>query len=192
MAEVIAGIVLAHPAEAVEDLTTGQHRLDAEAEVAGAAMAQDADAPGIGREQATDPGRAFGGERQWKGEPLRRGQRPDIGEDRPRLRHHQPGRRIEVTDAGHALEGDEHRHRPRLGDLAADETGAAGIGNDPDPRLGAEAHGGGDFLRAPRQDNRRRLPVIAAPRLLQEPRLGRTDRVAAQQGAEACDECIIR
>ena len=32
------------------------HRLDAEAEVAGAAMAQDADPPGIGREQAADPG----------------------------------------------------------------------------------------------------------------------------------------
>ena len=60
--QVVAGIVLAEPFEAVEDLAVRHHGLNAEDQIAHHAVAEHGGAAGIGRNDPADGGRAFGGE----------------------------------------------------------------------------------------------------------------------------------
>ena len=64
--QVVAGVVLAQPAQAVPDAAVGQHHLETEHLLARGAVAQDVDAAGVGREVAADLAAAFCGERKRK------------------------------------------------------------------------------------------------------------------------------
>ena len=121
-----------------EHRPVGHHRLDPEAEVAGVAVAQHVDPAGVGAEQAADPRRALGGERQREEPAGLAGRGLDVGEHAAGLGDEDVVDEVEVADAVQPLDREDDRQRPVLEDLPADETGAAGIGDDPDPRLGAE------------------------------------------------------
>ena len=60
VAQVVAGVVLAQPAQAVPDLAVGGDDLEAEAQVARRAVAQHLRAAGVGRQIAADRATAFG------------------------------------------------------------------------------------------------------------------------------------
>jgi hypothetical protein len=62
---------------------------------------------------------------------------------------------------------DDGPDRPEA-DLPADEASPAGIGHDPDPRLGAEPHGGGNAGGVPRAEDGGGGAGEAAARLLEE------------------------
>ncbi|MNE04001.1 hypothetical protein D3C80_965220 [compost metagenome] len=69
--QVIAGVVLAQPLQAIEDLTVRHDRLNAQHQVAHHAVAQDGGAAGIGRDDAADGGRAFGSQAEGEEAVLR-------------------------------------------------------------------------------------------------------------------------
>ena len=95
---------------------------------------------------------------------------------------------VEVADAVHPLERDDDRRRAGAGHLPPDEAGAAGIGHDADPRLGAERHGARRVVRRPRQQHRGRLAGEASPRLLEVARLRRAHRVRPERRGEPFEQ----
>ncbi len=107
MLEVVAGVVLAQPAQPVPHLPVGQHDLEPEHEIAGIAVAQHGGAAGIGREIAADLAAAFGGEAEREQAIVLRRRGLQIGEDAARLDRHRVGQRIDVADPVHAAEADD-------------------------------------------------------------------------------------
>ena len=171
-----------------EDAAVGHHRLDAEAEVAGVAVAQHADAAGIGAEQAADAGRALGGERQREEPPGVAGGGLDVGEDAAGLGDQQVVGEVEVADAVQPLDGEQDRQRAVLEDLPADEAGAAGVGDDADPGLGAEARRRSRRLRWCGPEHGGGAAVETAAGLLEVARLGGADGVGAEREGQALED----
>ncbi len=188
VAEVIPHVVLHQAPHALEDAAVGHHRLDAEAEVAGIAVAQHADPAGIGAEQAADAGRALGGERQREEAPGVAGGGLDVGEDAAGLGDEKVVGEVEVADAVQPLDGEQDRQRAVLEDLAADEAGAAGVGDDADAGFGAEADGGRHGLRRRGPEDGGGAAVEAAAGLLEVARLGGADGVGAEGEGQALEE----
>ncbi len=90
------------------------------------------------------------------------------------IRQHDAGLRDDDVVGGidrphpvHALEGHQHRQRPRPGDLPAHQPGPAGIGHDPDPGGRAKPHRLRDRLGFRRSQHRRRPTRQPPPRLLE-------------------------
>ena len=72
--QIVAGVVLAQPAQTVPDPPVGQHDLEPQRQLAGIAVAQHRDAAGIGRQIAADLAAALGSEAQRE-QPVRLGGR---------------------------------------------------------------------------------------------------------------------
>ncbi|GMA77675.1 hypothetical protein GCM10025880_40920 [Methylorubrum aminovorans] len=151
---VVAGIVLAQGAQAVDDAAVGEHDFETEDEVAGHAVAQHVDAAGIGGDHAADHRRAFRGVAHREQPPggLRCGLRRLY--DAARLDFQGEADRIDRADRVHPCER-EHDLAPRgVGGGPAREPGMAALGHQRDARLAAQADDGGDLLRARRPRNR--------------------------------------
>ena len=160
--EVVARIVLAQGLEPVPDPPVGEHDFEPEHEVAGIAVGEHGEPPGIGGQPAADPRRALRrpGEREQHARGL--GRRLHVGQDHAGLHRHRGPERIDGAQPGEAVQGE---HDPAEGHAAADEAGIAPLGHHRHPRRGAGLHGEGDFLGRARGDDGERVAAIEPARL---------------------------
>jgi len=144
--QIVAGVVLAQTAQPIPDAPVGQDHLDSEHQFAGIAITQHGDAAGIGRQIAADLAAALGGEAERE-QPVHLGRRlMQIGKDAAGLDRHREIDRVDRADTVHPTEGEDNivaifRRHP-----AADQPGIAALRHDRQPRLGANANDGGNFL----------------------------------------------
>ncbi len=160
--EIVAGVVLAQPAQTVPDAAVGQHDFDAEHELARVAEAQHRGASGIGREIAADRAAPFGRKRKRKEQPVVGGGLLDGGE-----RHAGFGRqrRIVGIDGAHAVHPRERQHdRVALGvgRCAAALSRVSALRDDRDAQIRAGANDRGHFVGATGAHDRQRASVEAA------------------------------
>ncbi len=183
--EVIAGVVLPQPLEAVEHLAVGQHRFHAQDEVAHGPVAQHRRAARVGRDQAADRGRTLRGQRKGKASADRL----------RRFVHHRQGDAglrddhvISGLDLPNGAQPVQRQQDLPLGDLAGDQAGVATLGSHRRPGLGADADHGADVLDRPRQHQQGRH---AAPAVTPFDQLGAqpvrilAPAVGAQHGLQA-------
>jgi hypothetical protein len=159
--QVVSGIVLAQPAQAVPYFAVGEHDFEAEHELTSIAVAQHRRAAGIGRQIAADRTASFGGERQREQHAGRRGRLLNAGQRHPRFNGH---RRVVGVDRAHAIHSRQGQHdliagRVRRG--AAAEPRVASLRHDGHPMTGAATHDGRDFVGRPRADHCARAAAIA-------------------------------
>ncbi len=146
--QVVARIVLDHLAHRVDDRAIGQHRLDAEHEIARHAEAQHTIAARVGREVAADLARAATAKVQRK-EQIRRiggllhGLHHDAGFDSDRS-----GRDVQLLDGAHALERQHDTGTQR--NTAARKACHTALWLNGDSALVAEFQDRRDLLRAAR------------------------------------------
>ena len=166
LAQAIAGVVLAQPAQPVPHRAIRQHHLQPEHQVARIAVAHGVVAAGVGGEHAADLRAALRGDRQRQQAPclgrrvLRRLQR-HAGFD-----GHGQVERIDVADARHPGEA-QHEFAAVLGRRgAADHRGVATLRHDRRPRRGAQPDHARQFVGAGGADHRRRAAAIEAPPVL--------------------------
>ena len=95
-----------------------------------------------------------------------------------------PSARSRSRIARHPLEGQDDRQRALAEDLPADQPGAARVGHDADPRLGADRDRRRHRLGRCGPEHRRGPAVEAPARLLEIARLGGRDRARAQRSRE--------
>ena len=138
--QIVAGVVLAQPAQPVPDPPVGQYHLDPQGQLAGVAVAQHGDAAGIGRQIAADLAAALGAEAQRK-QPVGLGGRlVQIGEDAAGLDRHREIDRVDRADPVHPAEGEDDIVAVFGRNSAADQTGVAALRHDRQARLGADPH----------------------------------------------------
>ena len=162
VAQVVAGVVLAQPREAVPDLAGGRHHLEAEALLAGVAVAQHLGAAGVGGEVAADGAAALGAEAE--GEQQAGAGRRLLGvlQDAAGLDRH---RHVRGIDAAHPVEPGQAQHQllaAGVGHRTSDQPGVAALGDDGRAVLGAQLHHLRHLGRAAGPDDCQRL---AAPAL---------------------------
>ncbi len=146
IAQVVTGVVLAQPAQAVPDLAFGGDHLETEAQFARIAVAQHGGAAGIGRQIAPDGAGAFRREAE-RIEPAGRvcrlvhpGER-DARVDRDRIVD-----RVECAHPGEPGQREHHRTARCVRGRTARQAGVAALWNDGHPVARAPAHHGGDVL----------------------------------------------
>ena len=154
---VVARIVLAQPAQAIDDGAVGQHHLEPEHEAAGHAVAQHVHAARIGRHDPADGGRAFG--RQADRQEAACG-------GRSVLRHFQDAAGlgldgqadgIDMADRRHAVEGEDDLPARGVRNRAAGEPRVAALGHDGGAGLAADLHDLGHLLGRGRAHDAGRL-----------------------------------
>ena len=118
LAQIIAGIVLGHAVQRRQHGAIGQHGLDAQHIVTGDAMADHADAAGIGGDIAADLAGAAGTQIDRQQEAGGFGDKLRHLERRSGQKGHGAGGNVDLLDAGHALQ--------RYCDIASARIGAAG------------------------------------------------------------------
>ena len=166
LAQAIAGVVLAQPAQPVPDLAVRQHDLQPQHQVARIAVAHGVVAAGVGRQHAADLRAALGRDRQrqqaarLRRRVLRRLQR-DAGLDR----HGQ----IDRVDRPHPVQPRQAEHDlaavlVRRG--AADHRGVAALRHQRHPRRGAQPHHLGELGGVGGPHHRRRAALIQPPPIL--------------------------
>ena len=143
---VVAGVVLAQPAQAVPNAAVGQHHLEPQHEIARIAVAQHLDAAGIGRNVAADLARALRPQAQGEQAPRLRGRRLDLLQHDAGLDRHRVVDKVGVADRPHA--------RRRHYDLAHVFRRQSAVGHaritalrhDRGAALGADLDNGGHLL----------------------------------------------
>ena len=132
--EVVAGVVLAQPAQHRQHLAGRQHDLQAQHQVARHPVAQHRGAAGVGRDVAADLAGPLGGQRQRE-QPARRVARPPA----PAARCSRTSTVIRLSNASteaHAVHARQRQHHraPRLvGRGAAAQAGVAALRDHGDP-----------------------------------------------------------
>jgi hypothetical protein len=130
--QVVAGVVLAQPPQALPDAPVGEHHFEPEAQIARRAIGDHADAAGVGRKVAADAARAFRRQAQRE-QPAGRG-----GRLLHRLERHAGLHRdrvvdgVEIADLVQPVERQHDFVPGRRRRLAADQPGVAGLGDDAD------------------------------------------------------------
>ncbi len=138
--QVVARIVLQHLVERGDDGPVGQHGLEAQHLLARHAVADDADAAGIGGEIAADLAGAARAEIEREEEPgFGRGLLAGL-ERRSGLHRHGGRGRVDLLDAGEAFEADDDLAAGRI--AAAREARHAALRDDGLARGMAEPQGG--------------------------------------------------
>ena len=161
--QVIAGVVLAQAAQPVPEAPVGQRDLEAEHQLAHVAVAQHADAAGIGRDVAADLAGALGAQRERE-QPVGVARRLlDRLENAAGVRRDGVVDRIEFADP---VEPAGRQHDPGkvlIRDRRPDQAGVAALGHHRQAALVAQAQHRRDlFGRARPDDRRRRAGEIAA------------------------------
>ena len=162
LAQAVAGVVLAQPAQTVPDRAVGQHHLQPQHQVARIAVTHRVVAAGVDRQHAADLRGALGRNRQRQqaagfGGGKLGGLQGDAGLDRQRHVH-----RVEVADTVQAS-GAEHKFRAVLGrDRAADHGGVAALRHHRCAGLGAQLDHRGEFLRRGGTDHRAGAALVQA------------------------------
>jgi hypothetical protein len=123
LAQIIAGVVLDHLVQHGQHGTVGERHFEAQNIVTGDAMADHADAAGIGRKIAADLAAAASAEIYCQEKTCRLGRLLRHLERRAGLDRHGLSRLVDLLDAGEALE--------RQGEIAGLRAGAAGKAGEP-------------------------------------------------------------
>ena len=162
--QVVAGIVLAQPAQPVPDPPVGKHDFEPEHQIAGIAVGQHRRAAGIGADIAADLTAALRTDSQGE-QPVdlvgRRlhGLEHAAGIDRNRV--------VDRVDVAHLVHAPEAEHDLMAGlerDLRADQTGIAALGHDRRAGLIGDFQNAGHFFGAARAQHHRRLAeILVAP-----------------------------
>ncbi len=166
VAQVVAGVVLAQALEAVPDLALRIDDFEAQAELAGIAIAHDLGAAGIGAQVAADGAAAFGRQRQREQVALAfaallQGLQNAAGLDRD-------GEVVLVdrTDGLHAAQVQHHLLARGVGRGAHDQAGVAALGHDGGAVGRTGLDDGRHLLGRGRAYHRQRLAVDAAAPVL--------------------------
>ena len=161
VAQVVAGVVLAQAAEAVPDAAVGRDRLDAEAELARVAVAQDLRAAGVRREVAADRAAALGGEAEREEEAVRRGFFLDALQHAAGFDDH---RQVGAVDAANPVQPrgrQQYLAAARVRNRGADEPGVAALRNERRTVVAACGDDRGDLRGRARAHDRERAPEVA-------------------------------
>src|SRR5271165_111098 len=167
--DVVAGVVLAKLAQAMDHPSIGQDRLDPGHEVACIAVGDHCHAAGVGRDIAADGAGPLGGKRQRK-EPVggqRRGLR--LGERHAGLADHHISKRIDLADRPQPLGRENDLIAAQVRRLAADEPGVAALRHNSDARLVAEGGDRRDLGSCARPDEGESLALIEPARFDERP-----------------------
>ena len=187
VAQVVACVVLAQRIEAREHAAVRQHHLEAERELARHAVAQDVDAPGVGREVAADLAAALGAEAEREEAPGRRRRLLHLGQQAAGLDHHRIVERIDAPHGAHATQRQHELGAAVVGRGGAAVTGVAALRYHPDAQGVAEREQLRDLGGAARQRERER-PAPVEPPVVDGGRLERGRVGDDDLGAEARDE----
>ncbi|MNE04410.1 hypothetical protein D3C80_969390 [compost metagenome] len=152
--QVVAGVVLPQPFQAVEHLTVGHDDLQAQHQVAHHAVAQHRRAAGVGRDHAADGGRALGREAEREESVLLPGQFLRLQQGYARLDRHGVVQRRHVAHDAQLARRQQHL---AIGNLTADQAGAAALGDERHAVPSADVHGASNFLGRARLQQQRRL-----------------------------------
>ena len=161
--QVVAGVVLAQPAQPVPDAAVGQHDLEPEHLLAHVAVAQHLRAAGVGGDVAAHLAAALGGERQRKEPVVLRGHALQVGEDAAGLDGDGVVVEVDVAhavhprDVQHDLRAGARRARSRRTGSCCRACGTIGV-----PVLAAGRHDRGDLGRRARPDHRERPADVHA------------------------------
>ena len=146
MLQIVAGIVLAQPAQPVPDPPIRQHDFETQGQLARIAVAQYRNPAGIGRQISADLAAALGAEAEGEQPVGLAGRLLQMRQDAAGLDGHREIDRVDLADAVHAAEG-ENDLGPVLGrDAASDEAGVAALRHDRQPGFGADPHHRRDLL----------------------------------------------
>ena len=154
--------------EALVDAAVRQDGLDPEHQVARHAVAQDVQPARVGGEVAADLARALRTEGQREQAVDGGGGGLNGRQHAAGLRRHRVGDGIDVTDAVHPAERQDHLCPGIVGDAAVDEASVAGLGQDADAVPACEAHHVGDLARRRGPDHERGPAVVLAPEVRRE------------------------
>ena len=149
--QVVAGVVLDQPAEPGQDGSVRKDGLSPDHLGAHAAVAQDPDATGVGRDQAPDRCRVTSCEINTEVQPCRAGVLLQGRQGHPRPDRHLCGGRVDRSEVGEAGEAQDHLTAGR--NAAADQAGVAALHHDRLPGGSARTQDLSDFLRRTRPDN---------------------------------------
>ena len=153
MLQVVAGIVLAQPPQAIPDTAVGKHDLDAKCQVAGVTEAQHCRSAGVGRQVAANGAAALGGQGQREQHAGVRGSLLDRGQWHAGFCRQCRVCRVERADAIHAGEREHNLCARRLWGCAAAHSCVSTLRHDGDAKLRARCHNGGDLIRRRRPDD---------------------------------------
>ena len=162
LGEVVAGVVLAEPAQPVPHPAVGQHDLEAEHQLAGHAVAQHRGAAGVGREVAADGAAALGAQRHREEPVDLLGRRLHVGQHDAGVDGDGAGDRVDLAHAAHPAEGEHDLAARRVGHPAADQPGVAALRHDRHARRGAGRDDRGHLLGRARPDHREGPPGVGA------------------------------
>ena len=165
LAQRVAGVVLAQPAQAVPDRAVGQHHLEAEHLFASVAVAQHVGAAGVGREVAADLAATLGGEAQREQQAGGLGPRLDVGEHAAGLDGHREVGRVELAHPVHAAE--RNQHLARLRQPATAQPGVAPLRHHRDAGGVAQAHDLADLVGTRRTQQQARRTAVGTARVLE-------------------------
>ena len=161
VAQVVAGVVLAQAGQPVPDLAARRHDFEAEAEIAGVAVAQHLRAAGIGRQVAADGAAALGGQAEREQQTLR-------GDRLLQRLQHAAGLdgdgEVGRVDAAHAVQAAEAQHHlgtARIGHGTTDQAGVAALRDDRRAVQRAGLHDGRDFGGGGRAHDGKRMAAVA-------------------------------
>ena len=182
------------PRQAVPHAPVRQHRFEAQAQVAGGAVAQHAGAARIGGQVAADPRRSFSAEAQREVTISLLGRLLDVGEDYARLDGDRVVERVDLAHAVEARQGDQDFAAVLVGRRGAAQPGVAALRHDGRRGLVADADGLGHLGDRGRANHHRRRARVA-PALVREigghVRGVRDDPGVADDGADAFENARI-
>ncbi|MNN16188.1 hypothetical protein D3C81_1293180 [compost metagenome] len=160
--EVVAGVVLAQRAQAVEDLAIGQHRLHAQHQLARHAVAHHVHAAGVGGEVAADLARVLGRQREREQPVGLLGGTAQVAENAAGLHDHGVGDGVDRADLVHAVQAQDHVDGPAVRRGTAAQAGIAAARHHRHAGLLAQRQRPGDLLGRARPDHGLRLALVEA------------------------------
>ena len=167
VAQVVAGVVLAQALEAVPDLALGRHHFQAQAQIAGIAIAHHLRAAGVGAQIAADRATAFGGQRQREQQALLVSQILQVLQNAAGF---DGEGQIVLVDMAHGVQARQAEHdllAAVVGGGAHGKPGIAALGHDLHAGCGAGLDHAGHFGRVAGAHHGQGLAVYAlAPVLL--------------------------
>ncbi len=185
--QVVAGVVLAQPAQPVPQAAVGQHRLQSQDLFARRAVAQHVQPARIGGEVAADLAGAFRRQAQRE-QPVRVGRGLlEVGEDAARFHGHGVVARVQLPDAVEPARAQDDAGAVGQGRAPAHEAGVPALGHHGHARGGARGDDLGERVCRARLDEAARRTVVAFAPVDEARRQGRRvgDHVArAHDGRE--------
>ncbi|KAG1200099.1 hypothetical protein G6F35_012438 [Rhizopus arrhizus] len=163
--QVVAGVVFAQRAQAVEDLARGQHGLQAQHQFARHAVAHHVHAAGVGGDVAADLAGVFRRQAQRQQAPgvLRRA--AQVAQDGAGFGHHRVGYRVDGTHGVHAVQAKHHVFRAAIRRGATAQAGIAAARHHRHALLLAQGQAGGDLRSGARTHDGLRVAVtVSGPR----------------------------